>query len=67
MLQRQPTLTWKISLLNDDDYDDDDDDDDENDIDDKNYNQMYLPNNKKVKNALAKVNISNLQKESDVF
>ena len=66
MLQRQPTLTWKISLLNDDDDDDNDDDDDDNesDIDDINY---VKPNRKKVKNALAKVNISNLLKESDVF
>ena len=61
MLQRQPTLTWKISLLNDED---DDDDDNVSDIDDINYDK---PNHKKVKNALAKVNISNLLKESDAF
>ena len=64
MLQRQPTLTWKISLLNDDDDDDDEDDDNVSDIDDINYDK---PNHKKVKNALAKVNISNLLKESDAF
>lgn len=37
MLQRQPTLTWKISLLNDDGNDNND----EIDIDDKNNEQLY--------------------------